>query len=254
MTMKHLQCRAHGGVFKMVRKSGRPPVKCGGTTKDGTQIPLCTRHPDGSGNLTDSEPAPVEPKPDTTKPQLSNRKRDLRSTVQKPADVTVTVNRSVPKAKQARELLETKGWTVAKGQAWREGDQFFAKLDAVRDEERLMMVWTDGELTTQDYSMWHNGVLPEMNGRPKSGLGFDPDELTDRELVQLLSGQTIEWWNRIGRSTERATVSGNNVRVMHTYIGGRADENPGERQITFVDHGGGGYRTFLVSALMKIGT
>lgn len=245
-TLKAFTCRDHGGIFKQPVRRGRQPVKCKPDNK-------CTRHPDVATVKVSTE-APA------SKPVLSSKKRDLRTRVQKPAEVTTTVNPSIPPAMAAKALLVEKGWLV-EGRAWmdtvggspsglREGG--FAEITATRDDERIYMVWVEGELKDQTYSLWHNGHTPEANGRPKSNLGFDPEELTDQELIRVLSGQKVTWWNRLGSNQESGTIA-NKVQISHTYIGGKADENPGERVITFVDHGGGGFRSFHASALVKVG-
>jgi len=237
MKTVHITCRTHGGVFKIPSRRGRPPVKCGGTNGKGEPIPLCTRAEDPSA-------AP--------QPKLKAIKRTLRTEVVAEAPVEVTVNISIPPAMQAKEMLTAKGWTVA-GKAWiGDSDSAYAELSASRDDEHLLMVWTDGNLTTQEYRLWKDSHLPEDNNRPRRDLGFDPDTMPDSELIRVLSGQKVTWYNRLGTNMETG-VLGNKVRISHTYLGGRGDENPGERVITFVDHGGGGFRSFHVSALMKVG-
>lgn len=190
------------------------------------------------------------------KPKLKTKGgiRNLRTTVQKPAEVTVTVNTSLPSAQKAKELLTAKGWEV-QGRGWfeneAEGRVSHAEVIATRDDERISMLWVEGNLVDQNYQLWANGQPPAVNGRPKSQLDFDPEDIGDQELIRVLSGQSVTWWNRLGSSKESGVI-GERVRVTHTFIGGRADENPGERTITFVDREGG-YRSFYVSALVKIG-
>src|SRR5688500_2735181 len=253
MRFTQVTCRRHNGVFKVPVRRGRKPVKCSEDNK-------CVRHPDYvSPALIDSEPA--KPKSVLTDsngqwtgelPKLSKRRRELRTSVQKPAEVTISMNKWVPLAKAAKEHLETQGWHNIRGRVYREAVDQYAEVTASRGEEHILMVWRNGILIDQKYHMWANGHTPEKNNRPKSQLDFDMDEVTDRELVQLLSGQKVTWWNRLGTSQESGTVA-NKVTITHTFIGGTADENPGERVITFVDHGGGGYRSFHASALIKVG-
>lgn len=265
MATWRLQCRTHGGIFVMPSRKGRKPVRCNDDHK-------CLRHPDSNGEIpglpgvtvkdaaalkTSVVPSraaatasKIKNNRARSKPTLKAKggKRNLRTTVQKPAEVTVTVNASLPPAQKAKEALTAKGWTVV-GRAF-EGTS--AELTATRDDEHIYMVWVDGKLTTQDYQLWHNDQLPEKNNRPKTELDFDPEEISDKELMHLLAGQPITWWNRLGTNEEKAIV-GDKVRITHTFIGDRAEENAGERVITFVDHGGGGYRSFHVSALLKVG-
>lgn len=245
MKQVHITCRTHGGVFKIVARRGRRPVRCGGTNSKGEQIPRCTRYP------ADSAPAATE-----ARPVLKDTKRDLRVSVVTEAPVETVVNISLPLAMKAKEMLTAKGWSVS-GAAWLEDSEEgagrrMAKLEAARDDEHLLMVWTDGELTTQEYRLWKDSQPPESNGRPKRNLGFDPDEMPDSELIRVLSGQKVAWYNRLGTNIESGTI-GNKVQIAHTYLGGTGDENPGERVITFVDREGNGFRSFHVSALMKVG-
>jgi hypothetical protein len=239
MKQVHITCRAHGGVFKVPARRGRRPVKCGGTNGKGEQIPTCTRH---------GETAPTA----DSRPVLKDTKRDLRASVVREAPVETTINVSLPLAMKAKEMLTAKGWNVV-GSAWigeSQGDT--AKLEATRDDEHLLMVWVDGELTTQEYRLWKDSHPAQTNGRPKRNLGFDPDEMPDNELIRILSGQKVTWYNRLGTNLESGTI-GNKVQISHTYLGGTGDSNPGERVITFVDRDGNGFRSFHVSALMQVG-
>lgn len=246
MRKVHITCRTHGGVFSIVPRRGRRPVRCDGTTGKGEPIPPCTRHHNYAGQAAEPVAQATE-----ARPVLKSIKRNLRASVVKEAPVTVTVNISLPPAMQAKETLTAKGWQVT-GRAWEEDGKSFAGLNASRDDEHLTLVWVDGILRNQEYQLWKDSHTPEENGRPKTDLGFIPEELHDTELIRVISGQKVTWWNKLGSREETATI-GNQVSVSHKYIGGTADENPGERVITFVDRNAGGYRSFHVSALMKVG-
>lgn len=95
-------------------------------------------------------------------------------------------------------------------------------------------------------------MKPSDNGMPKHALPFDPDELSDSELIRAISGMEVTWWNRIAKSRESATVSPDKVNITHAY-NATGDEVPGDRVITFVDYAGSGFRSFRAGALLKIG-
>lgn len=183
-------------------------------------------------------------------PTPTARKPRQRASKAAPAPVEERVNPSIPKAHAARALLEPQGWKVT-GRASFEGEEAHASILAMRGEEQLHMVWVDGGLVAQQYSMW-NMETPAKNNTPDHKLPFDPDEMTDAELVRAISGMKVTWWNRIGQMTENAIVSKDRVQVQHLYDG-KGDETPADRVITFTDMGGDGFRSFRVGALLKIG-
>jgi hypothetical protein len=125
------------------------------------------------------------------------------------------------------------------------------EMTATRGEELLTIVWQAGSLFSQNYSLWST-MKPSDNGMPKHSLPFDPDELSDSELIRALSGMEVTWWNRIAKASESATVSPDKVNITHAY-NATGDEVPGDRVVTFVDHSGSGFRSFRAGALLKIG-
>lgn len=173
-----------------------------------------------------------------------------RASEKAPAPVDERVNPSIPKATQAKTALTAQGWTV-NGRASFEGEEAHASILAVRGEEQLQMVWVDGGLVAQNYNLW-NLDKPSVNNTPAHKLPFDPDEMTDGELVRSISGMKVTWWNRLGQSNETAIVSSDSVKVQHLY-NGKGDETPADRVITFADKNGDGFRSFRVGALLKIG-
>lgn len=189
------------------------------------------------------EGVPVEQVTAVTVPESPNKLRGLP-------------NDSLPLAKRAKEQLEAVGWSVS-GRAGSRPmevgdapDEQWAEVIASRGAETLIMTWVDGVLTAQDYSFEH--LKPSENGIPGRKLNFDPEELTDRELVQKISGMKVTWWNTLASSTESAIVPGDKVRIEHIFRGG-GDEDNSKRIVTFVDRNAGGFRSFYVSALMKVG-
>lgn len=170
--------------------------------------------------------------------------------------VTVKHNPSITHARVAREQLEPLGWEL-KGRAWfdprmdsgTEPDEGWAEVVAARGTETLILRWCNGKLIDQVYNVW-NEEKPSENGRPKSRLSFDPDEMSDVELVRAISGQKITWWNRIAKNTESAII-GEKVQIEHAFIGGTGDETA--RIVKFLDATGrGGFRAFHVGAMMKL--
>ncbi len=111
------------------------------------------------------------------------------------------------------------------------------------------MNWLDGELIAQNYSMEFE--KPSDNGYPPNDLHFNPAEVTDSELVRLIKGMKVTWWNTIAGSKETAVIGGN-VTIEHIFFT-NGDEDNSKRIVKFIDHGGGGFRAFHVSALLKVG-
>jgi hypothetical protein len=111
------------------------------------------------------------------------------------------------------------------------------------------MSWRDGVLASQQYGLEH--IKPSDNGIPPHDLHFNPEELTDSELVRMIKGMKVTWWNVLASSTESAVIAGSQVSVEHIF--NQADSDIGKRIVKFVDHNGGGFRAFHVSALMKVG-
>lgn len=138
---------------------------------------------------------------------------------------------------------------VVKGRAKVDGDRHGAEITCSRDIETLIMRWIDGELVTQEYILEPPWTQDDSIPTPK--LHFDPAELTDSELVRTIRGMPVRWWNTIAGAEERAVV-GQKVTVEHIFRE-NGDEDESKRIVKFIDHSGGGFRAFHVSALLKVG-
>lgn len=245
MAMKTLQCRDHGGTFTVEAKRGRPPVRCSDDN-------VCSAwKPNSRVAMGDTAIKQVS-RPELVNSAIKNR-RTADEALERPTKAVAppaTSDPSVTMAHQAKELLSPLGWLCV-GKGWRDEDSTFASLIAARGTELITMIWQDSVLTDEKYSIW-NTEVPSENGKPAHKTPFDVDEMSDRELVQRLSGMTVEWWNRIGQSVEKATVP-SKLQITHAYSG-TGDEMPGDRVVTFVDMAGTGFRTFRVGALMKVGS
>lgn len=168
----------------------------------------------------------------------------------------VTVNTSIPVARELREQLEPLGWTAHA----KKGDQpNTVDFVANRESETITIQIENGKLTKQHYSIW-DSERPSTNGMPKVKLPFDPDEMSDVELINQLAGQKVTWWNRLSKSKESGVLGhtdGRKIQIQHviTVTDGEADELPGSRIITFVDAtpNEAAFKSFAVGALMKIG-
>lgn len=163
----------------------------------------------------------------------------------------VATSPSLAKAKVAKEALEAQGWVcVGKGK----GDQ--ATLTCSRGEETLILNFSNGELVEQNYSLW-NVDKPAENNIPNNKLSFDPDEMTDSELIRALSGMKVVWWNKLASNTETATVGPNKIVIEHCYAG-NGEETPADRIVKFTDHTrqgdgiSGRMRAFRLGALLKV--
>jgi hypothetical protein len=156
----------------------------------------------------------------------------------------------------AKARLEAVGWTV-KGRAWIAVDTgkseqmaYCAEILCSRGAETLIIIWSDGVLIRQDYQM--ESIRAVENGIPPSSLSFDPNEMTDGELVRMVRGMKVTWWNTIAGSRETAIIGTGNVAVEHLFVGG-GDTDNSKRIVKFLDHSGGGFRAFHVAALLKVG-
>lgn len=266
--MARITCRDHGGTFERPVRRGRPPVRCSDDN-------MCSKHPDVK--VIQEAPARgrkgvVKPGTRRTKAPLTPTKaqRDAAAvaaakakalseplpkalqvpvkTPRKAVEPSAPANPSVPMALAAKALLEPQGWTCHATTPTPVRVEFHAS----RGTERLALVWENGEPISQDYTLFDTEKL-SANGIPagKRKLPFDPDEMTDSELVKALSGMTVVWWNRIAQGEERATLP-SKVQITHTF-NGTGDEVPGDRVVTFVDVHGGGFRSFRAGALMRLG-
>lgn len=225
MPYKRFQCRTHqGGIFSMPPRKGRPPVRC----------------------------TPEHPCDRASAPQAAQQVAPV-SAPESVAKATRVANDSLPLAMAAKARLEAVGWTV-KGRAWIGNDTdvpgHWAEVICSRGAETLIVMWQNGVLKTQDYSM--ENLRQSENGIPPHKLSFNPDELTDGELVRMVRGMKVTWWNTIASSAETAIIGPANIAVEHLFVGG-GDTDNSKRIIKFLDHGGGGFRAFHVGALLKVG-
>lgn len=228
-SMRTLTCELCSGDFTVPVKRGRVPRKHPGgcpTTRQApeasrTRIPLSTPDTYSAPTLRQAESVP-EPSGEA--------------------------NPSLPLAKRAKTDLEAQGWTV-QGKA----SGTTAEITGSRGDELLYARWDDGELTQpMEYTLWSN-EQPKRNGRmPKRTLPFDPDEITDRELVSFLRGMSVTWFNRLAQATETATIGKEKFSIEHVFDS-RGEEMPQDRIVKFIEHGGSGYRAFRLGALLKVG-
>lgn len=247
--MKTIQCRAHGGTFTVPSRRGRPPTSC--NPEKGYQCDAKNRRVQAEGIAR-----AVAKTLKGSLPAAAGRRKVADEAPERASEATKsrspnrgTNNPGLTPAMEAKTLLERLGWVVS-GKAWREDDVALASVTATRGEENIALLWRDGVLVKQHYSLW-NVDKPSVNGKPASDLPFNPDEVTDTELVRLLSGMQVTWWNRIGKKEEKATIP-SKIVVQHCYDG-TGEETPGARIISFWDVNQTGYHSFRLDALMKIG-
>jgi hypothetical protein len=86
---------------------------------------------------------------------------------------------------------------------------------------------------------------------PPRKLKINPDEMSDRELIQAIAGMKVTWWNTLGK-TETYVISADKLSVEHFYAS-NGEEDTGRRIVKFLDQNGNGYRHFHVEALLKVG-
>lgn len=270
MVLKPLTCRTHGGIFKVERRRGRPPVKCTPDNKctraNGEQV---TDRAETKRVIKDakSNGASVTVKTEYKTQAVNSRAAETASKIKnnrarkaktrrdrKPQPVVTVQNPSLPLALAAKERLTALGWQV-KGKGGTDGA---AVITAVRGEELLTITWQDGKKTDQQYSIWDT-LRPAENGhgQPGTQVKFSMEEISDKELADLIRGQKVTWWNRLGSSQETAVVSAKSIKVEWIFKtdddGHHEDPTPLDRILTFVDPSGGGYRSFRLGALLKVG-
>jgi hypothetical protein len=257
MEIHKIHCREHGGYFTRPARRGRPPVSCSednpcDATKrranakavaERTARTLQGEMPRRVG-ARKVETVETEPKPGTARAAVRETRRRIGN-----ASAQST---TIAKAKAAKEQLEGVGWNTA-GKGWEDPDgRYTASLTATRGQEMLLMVWTDGKLVSSDYQLWATDK-PSKNGKmPGRNLPFDPDEIPDSELAQLLVGTRVTWWNRLANSEENAVAGKDKVEIMHSFSA-TGDETPGQRMIRFCDPTSSGYRQFRLDQLLRIG-
>lgn len=265
---KRYQCRTHqGGIFSMPPRRGRPPVRCNiehpcdkassGPHKvdfesmSNAELKAYAREHFSTITKITSRAALIS----AMEAQLAKQVAPAKAPESTPAAAN-GANDSLPLAMRAKAQLEPVGWAV-KGRAWfRESAvtagafDHMAEVSASRGAETLVMTWTNGVLSAQDYSMEH--LKQSENGIPPHKLSFNPDEMTDGELVRMVRGMKVTWWNTLGSSTETAIIGPANIAVEHLFVGG-GDTDNSKRIIKFLDHSGGGFRAFHVGALLKVG-
>lgn len=183
----------------------------------------------------------------TEEESLARRQADSAAIRGVRPDEAPQTNPSIGPAMEMQKRLMPFGW-VCKGAANVAED--WATLICTRGDENLLMKWVNGVCTQQEYIMWHE--KPSANGKPDGSLTFNPDECTDRELVRALAGCKVTWWNVLGQREESAVIAKDKVEISHVY-NGIGDEQPGDRIVKFVEHGGAGFRAFRVAALLKVG-
>jgi len=264
---KTLQCREHGGTFEVIPKRGRPPVKCspdnvctrfsgnGKSVKAGKEIAasVAKRHPEVYGRKPRSK-APSNGLTDTGERMRQEYMATLKESASEAPNKAPesspngrsSGNASLPRAQSAKAQLEAQGW-IATGKAKGNG----ATLTCSRGEETLFLIFNDGELTSQTYQLWDNGM-------PQSKLTFDTDEMTDSELIKALSGMKVTWWNKLASNTESGVIGTSKIVIEHSYAG-NGDEAPADRIVKFVDYTrqgdgiSGRMRAFRLGALIKVG-
>lgn len=238
MALRRKQCRAHSGIFSYHPKKGRQPVSCK------PEFPCDRANEETPTQMKErTSPGGMHDGPDTHPV--------ARDWSQKRPEPLKPANPCLPLAKAAKERLTAVGWVVqGKGAL---DEHYWAQITASRDHETLVIRWlavTETDIqVAQEYAMEFE--KPSDNGYPDSDLHFKPEELSDSELVRMIKGMKVTWWNTIGGSKETAIIGGN-VTIEHIFYA-NGDEDNSKRIVKFIDHGGGGFRAFHVSALLKVG-
>ena len=231
MALRRKQCRAHGGIFSYHPKKGRQPVSCK------PEFP-CDRADTPEYKVGDTVTVGGIKFTKHAEPPESFAEAP------KPANPSLTL------AKAAKERLVALGWVV-KGKAKAEGGRHGAEITCSRGTELLIMRWLDGELVTQEYALEPPASEDTDSPVAVNRLHFNPTDLTDSELVRMIRGMRVTYWNTLAGKEQTYTV-GNKVTIEHMFRE-NGDEDNGKRIVKFIDHDGHGFRAFDVSALLKVG-
>lgn len=221
----------------MPPRRGRAPVKC-------TPEHPCRLNGEIAYGPEDAK-APRKRTPKETRTRVAaeiNRQKAPES----PVEETDPREASLTKALEAKGLLEAVGWTV-RGTPYNSNG---VRVHAVRGDERLVIILEDGRVTSQDYSLWPAQIADI--GKPESKLPFDPEEASDREVVAHLNGMPVKWWSQLRQAEESAIIGTGRIKIERLFEGSSEQSN-GSRIISFIDHGGGGFRSFRLNALTKVG-
>lgn len=200
----------------------------------------CTLHANGIFTITPKrgrQPTKCTP----TNP--CDRANNPSETVTAAPTAVAVGNPSLDVAKAAKEQLTALGW-ICKGSA----KGTIAEMTCSRGAETLTLTWENGAVTSQLYTLEFK--QHSKNNYPPSKLHFNPDEMTDSELVRLLKGMNVVWYNTIARSEETGAV-GNKVTIEHIFFD-NGDEDTSKRIVKFVDRNTSHFRAFHASAILKV--
>jgi len=250
--LKRIKCRDHGGFFMVESRRGRPPVRCteenecdaqkvpSAKTRTGSNAVAVAMLTAGRAQMAESgEPSKTRTSAVTAAPESASATGGRANWVERKKATTREVNRIF-------HLLAERGWEVKR--SWLTDDT--ADLVATRDEEMAYYAIRDGKVIHEQYSLW-SFDKPSLNGKPAHNLPFDPEEIGDRELVRVLAGMKIKWYNRLSGKEEEG-FCGTEVRVEHCF-NGKGDEVPGERIIKFIDPDRKHFMAFRLDQLLKVG-
>jgi hypothetical protein len=240
MAIKKIKCRTHGGFFTVEARRGRPPVKC-------TEDNKC------DAQTIAKAPSTVKPvklfshaAPSMTRTSAATDAHENASDSDGNANWQAGRQATVKGINRIFTELSKLGWNAKRSWA----DKSTAEITATRDDEMIYVTVTNGQSSMQ-YSLW-SFDKPQENGKPVSKLPFDPDEIGDRELVRLLAGVKVTWYNRLSGKEEHAYCGAVAIRVEHGY-NARGDEMPGERIIKFTDPDDKHFKAFRLDQLLKVG-
>lgn len=261
---KSLKCREHNGNFTVEARRGRPPVRCTDENPcDGVKAKrnrVVTRDNTYSAAEKSASVRPTRKALAAERAALEEadtKKRLAKATglresqiVIKPAETNSEprsqASPGLSAAKAAKADLEEMGWT-AEGK----GAGNLITVTATRGAESLVITFgVDGRLISQDYSLWH--ADSRKNAMPNRRLKFDPNEMTDGELVRAILGTKVTYWNSLAKAEESYVVSPDKLSIEH-HFDARGNEDTGKRIIKFLDNNGGGFRHFHAEALLKVG-
>lgn len=157
------------------------------------------------------------------------------------------------------------GWEVDR---IKDGD--YRTVEATRGTESLICTWVGDKVIGELGEYWigeeqirkipnaaaGRRILeaeftpPKPKSQPQRKLtGEDMQDMTPEEILEAISGHKVTWVSEMTGKEETYTVplNGSKTQVLAGYY------SPDEWYVTFCDAEGGGYRTFRLKNLIKIG-
>lgn len=249
MAIQRIQCQTHNGFFERESRPGRVPIRCNEENPcDAVRAVGKATRKRRTTTATVEAPVKAAPAP-VQRARKATPKPEPRFKPEKDTREAKGLQASKEKALAAKAELESKGWTVS---GRKDGNR--VEVTATRDDELFFAVWENGILAQpMHYSLWSLERQSEnAPGMPARQVPYDPEWVTDRELAQMLVGNKIHVWNRVGKMLETMVCGTEKISIEHIYDG-TGDEFPDNRILKFTDGPLGVTRVVRLGQIVKVG-